>query len=67
MRDESGVGYGYNYLVYLSRQDIRDEDERRKLWGEILNKFRESNSGTFSLEQLRKLREIIDGGVRDGK
>jgi hypothetical protein len=53
-----GKGYSSCHKVYLSQQDIDDEEEQRKLSIEIGKNF---NYGSrISLNKLRKIKEILD-------
>jgi len=50
--------YSANYKAYLNKQDLLDENEKRKLTDTISGYFRFAPK--LSLDQLRKINEIIN-------
>lgn len=53
--------YSADYMLFLTEQDIYDYEERRTLFREIHNAFDCFSSEKYSLEQLRKIKEILEG------
>jgi len=51
-----------SFKVYLLIQDYLDEQEFYSLHLEIENAFRYGNKKQFTLDQLRQIKRIIDGG-----
>ena len=52
-----------DWKVYLSMQEIENERESDRLFSEIRHKFDGVyNNGNFTLDQLRQIKRIIDGG-----
>ncbi len=49
----------YRNKAYLSLKEINDEDEKTKLSNKIKNKFNSYGELPFSLDQLKKIDEII--------
>lgn len=49
----------YENKVYLKLQDILDEKEHQKLYDEIKKAFNGYSKLQYSLEQLRKIAEIV--------
>lgn len=52
--------YSPNWKLYFSKQDIADEEESSKLTNEIKKIFDRYGKVELSLEQLRKIKEIIN-------
>lgn len=52
--------YCANYEVYLSLQEIKDEEEYSNLLRDIDRELNKYGKIDLSLEQLRKIKEIID-------
>jgi hypothetical protein len=54
---------GADYQLYLTKQDILDEVEVETIHSEIRSAFGDyRNNGKFTLEQLRRIRDIINEG-----
>jgi hypothetical protein len=51
--------YTSNYYVYLTKQEILDENEQSEITDKIKTYFRK-NQSDLSLEDLKKICEIID-------
>lgn len=52
---------GADYKLYLSKQDVLNDIESENIYQEIKNDFMASrNHKKLSLEQLRKIKEILD-------
>jgi hypothetical protein len=51
--------YCVNWVLFFSKQDILDEDETNALHGEIRQAFNGYGKSIFSLDQLRRIAEII--------
>lgn len=49
-----------NYILYALRQEIEDKQERNKLFAEIRECFDYRNVNIISLDQLRRIKGIID-------
>ena len=56
--DQDGRGYSSQYKVYLTRQEIEDEDETNKLRG-ILRKVFDYPQSEITLDQLRRVHAIV--------
>lgn len=52
--------YGADWKLYFSKQEILDEEEYEKLRWEIKTKFDTFGKLGLTLEQLRKVKAIID-------
>lgn len=57
LRDVSDQGY--SSIVHLSLQDISDKEEHAALLECIKNEFHRHSSRRYTLDQLRKIAEII--------
>lgn len=55
---DTGYGHGYDYILYLTRQEIEDEKEE----GALLSHFNCCNWYRFNLtlDQLRRVKAIIE-------
>lgn len=51
-------GHGYDYVLHLTCKEIEDSREKDALSREMYMLFRGNN--TLSLEQLRRIKEIVD-------
>lgn len=54
------TNYSPGWKLYFSRQEIVDEEEHGKLIGEIRNVFDYYRPCSLTLEQLRKIKAIIE-------
>ena len=60
MRHDGGkTGYGCSWTVHLSKQEILDEAEQNQLREELRKAFAWDGK-KFTLEQLRKIKAIIE-------
>ena len=50
----------FNYILYVSREEIEDELEREKLLDYVSKYFRGFAQKKISLENLRKIVELIE-------
>jgi hypothetical protein len=53
-------GYIADWTLYLSKQDILDEDESNDLHSDIRTAFSGYGKSKYTLEQLRKIKAIVD-------
>lgn len=52
---------GFDYKLYVSRQEILDEKESERLYGDIKRDFSDwNNNNKFTLDQLRRISKIIN-------
>ncbi len=51
-----------NYTLYLTRQEIEEEHEKSRLFREIEERFGYGLQRDISLEQLRAIHGILEGG-----
>lgn len=54
--------YSPNYIIYLERQEIEEKHEKNRLFQEIEQRFRYGSQRDISLEQLRAIHGILEGG-----
>lgn len=54
------TNYSINYTIYNTREEIENKHERRQLFKEISEIFR-FGTKKVTLEQLRKIKEILEG------
>ena len=54
--------YSPDWKVYLSKQDIIDERESEELTASIRKQFDHYGKSKLTLDQLRHIKRIIDGG-----
>lgn len=54
--------HSINYVLYLTRHEIEESREKIRLFREIENRFRYGSQRDISLEQLRAIRGILEGG-----
>lgn len=59
--------YCKNYKVYLTKQEISDEEEFYKLRNKIRKAFGSLTYKEFTLEQLRDINKIVDGVDDNGR
>ena len=52
--------YSANWSLYFSEQEIKDEEESNKIVSEIKNKFSTWGRMDLTLDQLRRIKEIIE-------
>jgi ribosome-associated translation inhibitor RaiA len=57
MRDISDYGYGSNWKVYLSKQEIEDKNEKNSIYRSMRELF-SYGCNDLSLEQLRQMQKI---------
>lgn len=55
--------YCVNYILYTTMQEIEEKHEKSRLFREIEERFRYGSQKDISLEQLRAIHGILDGGV----
>lgn len=53
--------YAPDYEVYFTEQDILDKREKERLYSKIGSTFGSFAKKDLTLEQLRKIQEIIEG------
>lgn len=53
--------YGINYILYPTRQEIEEKQEKSRLFQEIEERFRYGSQRDISLEQLRAIHGILEG------
>ena len=60
---ETGYGYRYDYILYLSRQEVENKQEKESLLSDfnLCNWYRLN----LTLDQLRMIKAIIDEGKKD--
>lgn len=51
--------YCINYVIYTTRQEIEEKQEKSRLFREIEQRFRYGSQRDISLEQLRAIHEIL--------
>lgn len=51
-----------DYIIYLTKQEIEEKHEKSKLFREIEQWFRYDSQRDISLEQLRAIHGILEGG-----
>ena len=51
-----------NYTLYLTKQEIEEKHEESRLFREIERRFRFGSQKDISLEQLRAIHGILEGG-----
>lgn len=51
-----------NYILYLTRHEIEESREKIRLFREIERRFRYGSQRDISLEQLRAIHGILEGG-----
>ena len=51
-----------DYILYLTRQEIEEKHEKSRLFQEIEQRFRYGSQRDISLEQLRAIHGILEGG-----
>jgi hypothetical protein len=54
--------HGINYVLYLTRQEIEEKQEKSRLFREIEQRFRYGSQKDIYLEQLRAIHGILEGG-----
>lgn len=54
--------YSVNYILYLTRQEIEEKHEKNRLFQEIEQRFSYGSQRDISLEQLRSIHGILEGG-----
>ena len=54
--------HGINYILYPTRREIEEKQEKGILFREIENRFRYGSQKDISLEQLRAIHGILEGG-----
>lgn len=59
---EKSVYCEKNYVLYTTRQEIEEKHEKRRLLREIGRLFRYDSQKDISLEQLRAIHGILEGG-----
>lgn len=50
---------GADYKLYTSKQEILDEREATMIYRRLRNEFTSINNKTFTLDQLRRIRDIV--------
>lgn len=61
-RFEEKTDYCINYVLYPTRQEIEEKQEKSSLFQEIEQRFRYGSQRDIPLEQLRAIHGILDGG-----
>lgn len=56
---DTRYGYGYDYILYLTKKEIEDKNEREELLGDLRYDWYRLN---LTLDQLRRIKAIIDEG-----
>ena len=51
-----------DYILYTERQEIEEKQEKSRLFQEIEQRFRYGSQRDISLEQLRAIHGILEGG-----
>lgn len=51
-----------DYILYATKQEIEEKHEKFRLFQEIERRFRYGSSRDLSLEQLRAIHGILEGG-----
>ena len=51
-----------NYILYAAKQEIEESHEKSRLFREIEQRFRYGSQRDISLEQLRAIHGILEGG-----
>lgn len=51
-----------DYILYTTRQEIEEKQEKSRLFREIEERFRYGSQRDISLEQLRAIHGILEGG-----
>lgn len=51
-----------DYILYLTRQEIEEKHEKSRLFREIEQRFSYGSQRDISLEQLRAIHGILEGG-----
>lgn len=54
-----------DYIIYLTRQEIEKKQEKSRLFREIEERFRYGSQRDISLEQLRAIHGILEGGKQN--
>lgn len=54
--------YSPRYILYPTRQEIEEKHEKSRLFRDIEQRFRYGSQRGISLEQLRAIHGILDGG-----
>jgi len=63
--EQHNGGYVPVWKLYFSLQEIEDEKEFNSLHNEIERTFRYGGRDKLTLDQLRQIKRIIDGGERE--
>lgn len=61
-RFEEKTDYCINYVIYLTRHEIEEKQEKSRLFQEIEQRFRYGSQRDIPLEQLRAIHGILEGG-----
>lgn len=56
------TAHSINYVLYPTRREIEEKQEKSRLFREIEERFRYGSQRDISLEQLREIHRILDGG-----
>lgn len=59
------TAYSINYVLYLTKQEIEEKQEKSRLFREIEQRFRYGSQRDISLEQLRAIHGILEGGKQN--
>lgn len=54
-----------DYIIYLTKQEIEEKHEKSRLFREIEQRFRYGSQRDISLEQLRAIHGILEGGKQN--
>ena len=63
--DNGGYGLGYDYIAYLSMQEIADETEKSQLITKIVNATTVGQLRSFPLETLRSIDQLLQIDQQD--
>lgn len=64
-RFEEKTDYCINYVLYPKRQEIEEKQEKSRLFWEIEQRFSYGSKKDISLEQLRAIHGILEGGTKN--
>ncbi len=57
--------YSINYVLYPTRQEIEEKHEKNRLFMEVEERFRYGSQRDISLERLRAIHGILEGGKQN--
>lgn len=59
------TNYSSDYILYSTKQEIEEKHEKSRLFREIEQRFRYGSQRDISLEQLRTIHGILEGGKQN--